>query len=264
MQSISLNSLFFVEDLSFYFKSTILLLQSNASIVKPLLIKSDITSTNLERWTPKFESSKNHDKTLAVLEKSLNSDLFSINVRNFISANRNKIYPSLCFIDENVLVPKGISLGTKGSLPDLNQKSGIYCITCESTNEKYIGSSINLAARLRCHRDLGKSQKWQTANHLLYNKIFNLGAADFSFSVIHPATNFWGLFKELHPTITLTAKDVILLNAFTRYELALIEQSYLGTFKPELNGRYVATTSTYPHLLTPVPVDDMAYETPVL
>jgi class 3 adenylate cyclase len=59
-------------------------------------------------------------------------------------------------------------LGTTGPLFDLNQKSGIYCITFNSTNEKYIGSAINLAARLRGHRDLGQSQKWQTANHLLY------------------------------------------------------------------------------------------------
>jgi hypothetical protein len=91
-----------------------------------------------------------------------------------------------------------------------------------------------------------------------------LGAADFSFSVIHTATNFLKLFKELHPTITLTIKDVQLLEAFTKYELALFEQSYLGTFKPELNGRYVATTSTHPLLLTPVPLDVMAYDTPVL
>nr|QVG61537.1 hypothetical protein [Rhizoctonia sp.] len=163
--------------------------------------------------------------------------------------NRDKIYPSLCLIDQNVIVPAGISLNTKGPLPALNFKSGVYCITCESTGEKYIGSSIDLATRLRGHRNLGQASKWATKNHLLYNKIFNLGPENFTFSVIHPATNFLNLFKEIHPTITLTFKEGELLVAFTKFELARLEQSYLGTFKPELNGRYVATTSTHPQLL---------------
>lgn len=63
-------------------------------------------STSLATWKPKFESSKNHDDTLAVLNKALKSDLFSSVVRNFISMNRDKIYPSLCLIDLNVLVPR--------------------------------------------------------------------------------------------------------------------------------------------------------------
>ena len=264
LQSISLSNLFSDGDFEFYLESTILLLQSNAPIVKLSLVKSDDTSTNLVSWIPKFETSKNHDDTLAVLDKALNSDLFSIEVRNFISANRDKIYSSLCFVAKDVLIPIGLSLGTTGPLFDLNQKSGIYCITCNSTNEKYIGSAINLAARLRGHQDLGQSQKWQTANHLLYNKIYNLGPHDFTFSVIHSATNFLKLFKELNPTISLTIKDVQLLEAFTKYELARMEQSYLGEFKPELNGRHVATTSTHPHLLTPMPDETLTYEIPTL
>jgi hypothetical protein len=56
LQSISLRSLFLVDDLSFYLESTILLLQSNASIIKPLLIKSDATLTNLERSLPEVNS----------------------------------------------------------------------------------------------------------------------------------------------------------------------------------------------------------------
>ena len=82
--------------------------------------------------------------------------------------------------------------------------------------------------------------------------------------MIHSATNFLKLFKELNPTISLTIKDVQLLEAFTKYELARMEQSYLGEFKPELNGRHVATTSTHPHLLTPVPGETLTYETPTL
>lgn len=125
LQSISLSNLFSDGDFEFYLESTILLLQSNAPIVKLSLVKSDDTSTNLVSWIPKFETSKNHDDTLAVLDKALNSDLFSIEVRNFISANRDKIYSSLCFVAKDVLIPIGLSLGTTGPLFDLNQKSGI-------------------------------------------------------------------------------------------------------------------------------------------
>jgi hypothetical protein len=61
-----------------------------------------------------------------------------------------------------------------------------------------------------------------------------------------------------------TATWVQLLEAFTKYELARMEQSYLGEFKPELNGRHVATTSTHPHLLTPVSGETLTYKTPTL
>lgn len=42
------------------------------------------------------------------------------------------------------------------------------------------------------------------------------------------------------------------MTAFTKYELAVVEQSYLEAFKPSLNGRHIATTSTHPHMLTSV------------
>src|SRR5262249_31763260 len=58
-QSFSLSNLFSLsyEDSSFSIESIILLLQSNVSIVKPLLVKSNTNSTSLATWEPKFSLS---------------------------------------------------------------------------------------------------------------------------------------------------------------------------------------------------------------
>ena len=100
--------------------------------------------------------------------------------------------------------------------------------------------------------DVGSSSRWNTKSHLLYSLIYDLGADAFSYTVIHPGTNFLRFFNEAYPNYELSIKDLQLLDAFTKYELALVEQSYLDLFKPTLNGRHIATTSTHPHLLTPI------------
>lgn len=74
--------------------------------------------------------------------------------------------------------------------------------------------------------------------------------------MIHPGTNFLRAFNEAYVNYDLSIKDLQLLDAFTKYELALVEQSYLDLFKPSLNSRYIATTSTHPHLLTDITDSD--------
>jgi hypothetical protein len=81
--------------------------------------------------------------------------------------------------------------------------------------------------------------------------INQLGPDVFTYTVIHQGTNFLSSFNAVYPNFYLSVKDLQLLEAFTKYELALIEQSYLDRFKPRLNTRFIATTSSHPHLLTP-------------
>ena len=196
--------------------------------------------------------SENHDNTLVVLERALLSDLFSTEVRDFLKNTKGQKLLSLCYLAPNgeLIIPEGISLGTKGQLPLHNFQSGIYVITQNDTDNFYLGSTLNHATRLRSHRDLGSSERWLTQQHLLYSSIARLGPNAFTYTVIHPCTNFFTSFNETYPEFVLSSKDIQLLEAYTKYELAIVEQGYLTRFKPKLNGRFVATTSTHPHLLS--------------
>jgi len=198
--------------------------------------------------------SKNHENTLAVLEHALLSDLFSTEVRDFITSARGQEYSSLCHLSPNgdLIIPERISLGFKGQLPLLDHQSGIYVITLNGTNDGYIGSTIDFTVRLRAHRDLGASSQWLSQQHLLYSPLNELGPDAFTFTVLHPTTHFVTAFHEAYPDFDPSVKDSQLLEAFTKYELALVEQAYLDRFKPSLNGRFIATTSTHPHLLSPI------------
>ena len=202
--------------------------------------------------------SNNHKQTLDILNQALNSELFSSEVREFINQTRGVQYDSFCSITNNgdLVLPEGVSLGHLGPLPDLNRVSGIYMIVDNGTNDGYIGSSVDLPTRLRGHRDLGTSSSSLKSQHLLYSRVQEQGPDGFTFYHLQTGTNFVNGFAKSHPGFNITSKDLDLLNAFTKYELAVVEQAYLDNFKPSLNGRYIATTSTHPHLLTPA--SDMA------
>ncbi len=55
----------------------------------------------------------------------------------------------------------------------------------------------------------------------------------------------------------ITPKDYMLLDAFTKYELGKVEQSYLVAMKSSLNGRHIATTSTHLSLLNITEISSM-------
>jgi len=205
--------------------------------------------------------SDNHDKTLAVLNNALHSmqgaEIFSDMVRSFIIDNQGVTYESYCYLTPtgDLVVPEGTSLSEGGRKPLLHKQSGVYLICLEDTGESYIGSAKDLASRLRSHRAFGTSSHSSTTSHALYSKIHSLGPDCFTYTPLHPTTNFLEKFCVAHPSFDLTFKDTELLDAFTKYEVALVEQSYLTRFEPSLNGRLLATTSTHPHLLTPVSND---------
>lgn len=180
----------------------------------------------------------------------------------FIINNQGETYDSYCYLTstDDLVIPEGISLSEKGRLPLLSRQSGVYLICLEDTGETYIGSAKDLAARLRSHRAFGTSSNSILSSHALYSKINLLGTDSFTYTPLHPTTNFMEKFCQAHPSFNLTSKDVELLDAFTKYEVAVVEQSYLTRFEPSLNGRLFTTTSTHPHLLTPVLVDTFISE----
>jgi hypothetical protein len=147
-----------------------------------------------------------------------------------------------------VIIPLATSLGFKGHLPWLKDNSSIDLILRNETNEAYIGSSIDLSTIFRSQRDCGTSIRLINTSHLLYSAIGKYGTDAFTFTEIHPTTNFLMEFNSSNPDFLLTNKDKELLIAWTQCELAVIEHSYLAEFKPSLNGWYVATTSSYPRL----------------
>lgn len=136
--------------------------------------------------------SRNHDNTLAKLELALDSPLSSAEVRVFISDNRGQVHASLCSIGPNgeLIVPQGISLNSIGALPELKHQSGVYIITLEDTSDAYIGSTLDHSVRINTHRGMGNRNLYLTKPHRLYSSIRKLGPDVFTYSVIHPSTNF--------------------------------------------------------------------------
>jgi len=156
---------------------------------------------------------------------------------------------------ETLEIPDGIPLHHKGQLPSLRGKSGVYMIIQNGATDCYIGSAIDCANRLRNHRAHFRPNKVKLRKYLLYNRIRTLGASVFTFSLLHNGTNFLELFNKTHPWVILKPIDSIFLEAFTKYELVVIEQSYLSRFLPTLNARHIATTSTHSHLLNELNTD---------
>jgi hypothetical protein len=67
------------------------------------------------------------------------------------------------------------------------------------SNESYIGSSIDLAIRLRGLHDLGTSSSTLGTEHLLYSCVPELGPNAFTFHLLHRDTNFVAEFMQSHP-----------------------------------------------------------------
>lgn len=142
-------------------------------------------------------------------------------------------------------------MGTKGQFPIEFNTSGIYIIVDNVTGtDAYVGSSIDIANRLRTHFDLAFSSKSEGTEHLLYSRVREFGRDRFTVTPIHSSTNYLSSFlagNENH-SMALSTKDYQLLDAYTKYELAVTEQSYLQKLVSTLNGRHNATTSTHPTL----------------
>jgi len=124
---------------------------------------------------------------------------------------------------ETLEIPDGIPLHHKGQLPSLRGKSGVYMIIQNGATDCYIGSAIDCANRLRNHRAHFRPNKVKLRKYLLYNRIRTLGASVFTFSLLHNGTNFLELFNKTHPGVILKPIDSIFLEAFTKYELVVIE-----------------------------------------
>lgn len=200
--------------------------------------------------------SENHDQTLSVLNKALNNDMFSVEVRKFIKAHRNQTYNTFCRFanvngtDHLVISDGGLPLNSKGPLPAEFNKAGIYIIVENGTSDAYIGSSIDIGTRMESHLNKAMSSKMEGTNHLLYSRVRAIGANNFTVTPIHPGSHFLSMLldNEQFNSLVLTPKDYLLLDAFTKYELALTEQSYLDKMQSTLNGRHIATTSSHPTL----------------
>lgn len=153
-------------------------------------------------------------------------------------------------VDHLVIPDGGIPLNHKGPMPHPMNTTGIYIIHENGTSNSYVGSSIHIGERVRHHYDLATSSKTEGTSHLLYSKVQAKGGEHFTVTPIHLGTNFLSMLMASEASSSLfrdiTHKDYTLLDAFTKYELAVVEQSYLDKMRSTLNGRHIATTSSHP------------------
>lgn len=196
-------------------------------------------------------SSINHDKTYSVINKGLNHPSISLNVKTFLNQNKNLAYPYLFTIDDfNVPKGKNSYLFSNKYKPNSVEKkeitniAGVYLIRVLNTYDYYIGSATNLFIRFLQHRDKGRLNSKQKGSIKLYTMIRNLYPSNVSFEVLQHSTNFLYKIKELQPNIILNTHEIELMQLLTSYECAVKEQSFLKFFKPSLNDRFIATTST--------------------
>lgn len=131
--------------------------------------------------------------------------------------------------DYFVIPDNGLPLNYKGRLPLHFNVSGIYIIVENDSSNSYIGSSIHCGERLRVHSNLATRSHMIGTEHLLYSKVQQYGGHHFTVTPIHSSTNFLAQYLATleDKIVTLSLKDYELLDAFTKYELAVIEQSYL-------------------------------------
>lgn len=232
---------------------------NNLELVERSFIMSSLIFARIKRnvHTPSIPriNSINHDKTYSVINKGLNHPSISSNVKTFLEQNQNLAYPYLFTIDNF----KILALRTKGKSsylfsnkykPNSEEKkeltniAGVYLIRVLNTDDYYIGSATNFFIRFLQHRDKGRLNSKQKGSIKLYTMIRNLHPSNVSFEVLQHSTNFLYKFKELQPNIILNTYEIELMQLLTLYECAVKEQSFLKFFKPSLNDRFLATTST--------------------
>lgn len=154
---------------------------------------------------------------------------------------------------DDLNVPKGKNSYLFSNKPNLLEKkdlkniAGVYLIKVLNTNDYYIGSATNIFNRFLQHtlrRDRGRLNSKQKGSIKLYSLIRSTDHSNVAFEVLQHSTNFLFKFKELYPNVILNASEIELMQLITLYECAVKEQSLLKFFKPSLNDRFLATTST--------------------
>ena len=120
--------------------------------------------------------------------------------------------------------------------------SGVYVFYCLSTSLKYVGSSSNVRIRLSEH--MADSRPEKAGTNLFYNYVnSNKGWENFSLSPLFSVTNYltvyhnWLVNKSLLQAIPLEHMDI--LDAFTQFELRVVEQSVISSWNCELNSTQI-------------------------
>lgn len=191
-------------------------------------------------------SNINHELTLSIIMKGLNHYSISTKVKYFIKENINIENPYLNVTDNIKLPISDLSFLFKDNSkkPILRHLSCIYAIRLLGTKEFYIVSTIDALSRYQQHKNKARINSNKKFSLKLYSKIRNVDHKKVSFEILHYTTNWFLKFKKINPNFILNENEIELIQLFTKYECAVIEQTFMSLFKPTLNERRVATTRT--------------------
>lgn len=112
-------------------------------------------------------------------------------------------------------------------------ESGIYMFY-HKNGKIAIGSTMNFRRRLMDHINSFRGHRTMHNLHI-YTKE-NGGLSNITWSPIIITPNFFKLFYNLYPIVTLDKNELNVLRAFTKFMPRVLEQSYISYYKPELNG----------------------------
>ena len=115
-------------------------------------------------------------------------------------------------------------------------KSGLYCITCFSTNKHYIGESSNVKARLNAHLNLLRRKIH--SNKELQNDFINYGESNFNFQNL-----IFGTSCDLKQRRYLESVILLTLSPETRYNI-YINRKPIQEKNPFFNKRHTIEART--------------------
>jgi len=220
-------------------------MQNSFLSLKPLGLLLNKKHLDLQN-RPYRSYSVNHDNTNFILSKGLNHSSIRTEVKLFLDNNRHLNYPVL-FQKDNYNIPKSFnsySFNDISNLSEIKNKAGIYIIRFANSTDFYIGSATDLSKRFLGHRNKARRLSNQKGSVKLYNALRQVDFSLLSFEVLEFTSNFIFKFKEINPKFSLNENEIELMQFISLYECAVKEQSYLVKYRPSLNSRLFATTST--------------------
>lgn len=146
----------------------------------------------------------------------------------------------------NIKTPLFSSILPSGffNLQEYNDMSGIYHFT-SADGDDYVGSSTGLKKRLNTHRIQGLNSNLTFKHKLFYNEVIKHGWEIFNLNILTTFKPYSSIFTELHPDFTSSDLNNEALAALDRYQITLVEQSFIDTLEPKLNSAPFANASIY-------------------
>jgi len=151
--------------------------------------------------------------------------------------NRNQILNNFnSFISYKKLLNRSIFISNfSEKLSSIPKIACVYMIKENSSNNFYIGSSINLYARMKSH--FFNSNRVKRGGNSIFYKYVNMsgGWTPFSLYILKETLNCLSLFRKEYPKLKINKEEILLLNFLSLYIVRSTEILYINKYKPNLN-----------------------------